>query len=128
MRNGAGRGNQRMNFIQRRLDFEKVYHRINMNQLRNGNGSIALNMKKPLLKFSILCSVFFLMAFCGEAQETQTNSDYAAAAWVPIGCNKFYTSGNGHKFVVIHDMEGYYASSISYLNSCALTNGNYKVQ
>ncbi|MDB6027261.1 MAG: amidase [Verrucomicrobiales bacterium] len=37
------------------------------------------------------------------------------------GCSKWYTSGNGHKFVVMHDMEGYYASTISYLNQCGVT-------
>src|ERR1043166_2089952 len=54
--------------------------------------------------------------------------DYAPAHWNPPACVKYYTSGNGHKFCVIHDMEGYYQSSISYLNRCDLdTNGNYNV-
>jgi len=55
--------------------------------------------------------------------------DYAPAHWMPPSCIKWYTSGNGHKFVVIHDMEGYYESSISYLNRCDLsTNGTLNVQ
>src|SRR5205807_9420195 len=30
----------------------------------------------------------------------------------------WYTTGNGHKFHVIHDMEGYYLSTISYFQNC----------
>jgi N-acetyl-anhydromuramyl-L-alanine amidase AmpD len=40
--------------------------------------------------------------------------DYAPALWKQAYKNHWYTSGNGHKFVVIHDMEGYYLSTISY--------------
>ena len=39
----------------------------------------------------------------------------------PSGCTKYYTSGNGHKFCVIHDMEGYYYTGISYLNRCDIS-------
>ena len=39
----------------------------------------------------------------------------------PSGCTKYYTSGNGHKFCVIHDMEGYYYTAISYLNTCTVS-------
>ena len=53
--------------------------------------------------------------------------DYAPAHWVPpTSCSKYYTSGNTRQFCVIHDMEGYYLDSISWLNSCAKdTNGVY---
>ena len=52
--------------------------------------------------------------------------DYPPAHWVPpVGCNKWYTSGNGHHFCVIHDMEGYYESSISYLNNCSVSASVY---
>ena len=48
--------------------------------------------------------------------------DYPPAHWVPpVGCDKWYTTGNGHSFCVIHDMEGYYWSSISYLNRCDIS-------
>ena len=42
--------------------------------------------------------------------------DYAPAHWTPPGCTKWYTSGNARKFCVIHDMEGYYLGSVSWLN------------
>src|SRR3954466_9933312 len=46
-------------------------------------------------------------------------TDYGPAVNRPMsGCSKWYTSGNGHIFCVIHDMEGYYLSSIAYLNRC----------
>ena len=48
---------------------------------------------------------------------THASGDYGPAHWVP-NCGQYYTSGNGHKFVVMHDMEGYYASSISYFQNC----------
>src|SRR5258707_3534584 len=44
--------------------------------------------------------------------------DYPAAHWNPVACPKYYTTGNGKSFCVIHDMEGYYEASISYLNRC----------
>jgi hypothetical protein len=50
------------------------------------------------------------------------STDYGPAVYRPMsGCSKWYTSGNGHKFCVIHDMEGYYASTISYLNQCGVS-------
>jgi hypothetical protein len=54
--------------------------------------------------------------------------DYPPAHWNPPACVKYYTTGNGHSFCVIHDMEGYYLDSISYLNRCDTdTNGVYNV-
>ncbi|MDB6027264.1 MAG: N-acetylmuramoyl-L-alanine amidase [Verrucomicrobiales bacterium] len=57
------------------------------------------------------------------------STDYGPAIYRPMsGCSKWYTSGSGHKFVVIHDMEGYYASTISYLNRCDIaTSIHYMV-
>ena len=48
-----------------------------------------------------------------RVQDTQV-PDYPQATWVPGVSGYYYTSGNGKQFVVIHDMEGYYASVISY--------------
>jgi hypothetical protein len=42
--------------------------------------------------------------------------DYPAAIWRPAYPGHWYTSGNGRHFVVIHDMEGYYLSTISYFS------------
>jgi N-acetyl-anhydromuramyl-L-alanine amidase AmpD len=44
----------------------------------------------------------------------QASTDYAPAVWRQAYSGHWYTSGHGHKFVVCHDMEGYYASTISY--------------
>lgn len=43
----------------------------------------------------------------------QASTDYGPAVWRPCGCTKWNTSGNGHRFYVIHDMEGYYAYEVS---------------
>lgn len=47
--------------------------------------------------------------------------DYSGAIWNPAFKNHWYTSGNGHKFVVIHDMEGYYLTTISYFQQRSTT-------
>ena len=50
------------------------------------------------------------------------SSDYGPAVSRMItGCTKWYTSGYGHNFCVVHDMEGYYLGSISYLARCDVT-------
>src|SRR5438876_3826980 len=72
--------------------------------------------------------LFLLIGFFACALLAQAQPDYGPAHWNPPACVKYYTSGNGHHFCVIHDMEGYYQSSISYLNRCDTdTNGNYNV-
>src|SRR5262245_55828759 len=50
---------------------------------------------------------------------SRASGDYGPAIWNPPGCVKYYTSGAGHQFHVVHDMEGYYLSSISLLRSCS---------
>src|SRR3954469_9664409 len=66
-----------------------------------------------LLKYSTL-------GVAALAMTAQASTDYGPAIYRPMsGCSKWYTTGNGHIFNVIHDMEGYYASTISHLNSCS---------
>ncbi|MDB6025681.1 MAG: N-acetylmuramyl-L-alanine amidase, negative regulator of AmpC, AmpD [Verrucomicrobiales bacterium] len=56
------------------------------------------------------------------ATTAQASTDYGPAVYRPMsGCSKWYTTGNGHIFAVCHDIEGYYASTISYLNSCSVS-------
>ncbi|MDB6025678.1 MAG: N-acetylmuramyl-L-alanine amidase, negative regulator of AmpC, AmpD [Verrucomicrobiales bacterium] len=59
----------------------------------------------------------------------QASTDYGPAIYRPMsGCSKWNSSGNGHSFAVCHDMEGYYASGISYLNRCDISVSiNYMV-
>src|SRR4051794_17252165 len=54
------------------------------------------------------------------ATVANASTDYGPAVW-KANCGQYYTSGNGHKFAVIHDMEGYYASTISYFQNCSTT-------
>src|SRR3954462_9780146 len=51
------------------------------------------------------------------AVAVQASTDYGPATW-RANCGQYSSSGNGHKFVVCHDMEGYYASTISYFQNC----------
>src|SRR5436190_18016654 len=43
----------------------------------------------------------------------RASTDYGPAIWNPPCNSNWYVSGNGHKFHVVDDMEGYYASVIS---------------
>jgi len=53
-----------------------------------------------------------------SAAFAHASTDYGPAIWNP-NCSQYYTTGNGHKFAVIHDMEGYYLSTISYFKNCS---------
>ncbi len=49
-------------------------------------------------------------------------SDYGPAVDRMItACAKWYTSGYGHKFAVVHSMEGYYLTGTSYLRRCDIS-------
>src|SRR4051812_31558667 len=51
----------------------------------------------------------------------QASTDYGPAIWNPP-CNANYnTTGSGHKFHVIHDIEGYYLGCISMFKGCGYT-------
>ncbi len=63
---------------------------------------------RSAVSFCALCFLIFTGSFA------QAQPDYSSAIWRPAFKNHWYTSGNGHKFVVIHDMEGYYWTTISY--------------
>jgi hypothetical protein len=55
---------------------------------------------------------------------TQASTDYGPAIWRPLCEANYYVSGSGHKFHVIHDMEGYYASVVSWFSSCGMTTAS----
>src|SRR5438270_12012022 len=73
-----------------------------------GSDSPLLKMQYGLLAASLLATL-----------STQASSDYGPAIWNPACNGHWYTSGYGHKFHVVHDMEGYYLSTISYFQNCA---------
>ncbi|MDQ6630265.1 MAG: N-acetylmuramoyl-L-alanine amidase, partial [Verrucomicrobiota bacterium] len=52
------------------------------------------------------------------------SADYGPAIWNPPCNANYYTSGYGHKFHVVHDMEGYYQSTISMFNRCGYTSAS----
>lgn len=58
----------------------------------------------------------------------RASTDYGPAVTRLITCAKYNTSGYGKKFAVIHDMEGYYLTGISYLQRCDKnSSGSYNV-
>ncbi|MDB6024955.1 MAG: N-acetylmuramyl-L-alanine amidase, negative regulator of AmpC, AmpD [Verrucomicrobiales bacterium] len=52
------------------------------------------------------------------------SADYGPAIWRPICEANWYTSGSGHKFHVVHDIEGYYASTVSWFSSCGMRSAS----
>ncbi|MGI8964789.1 MAG: N-acetylmuramoyl-L-alanine amidase, partial [Limisphaerales bacterium] len=69
-------------------------------------------MKTHLIKKTFAATTLAL-----TATSMQASTDYGPAIWNP-NCNQYYTSGNGHKFHVVHDIEGYYQSTVSYFKNC----------
>jgi len=56
------------------------------------------------------------------ASAALATADYGPAVDRMItGCTKWYTSGYGHKFAVVHSMEGYYLTGTSYLRRCDIS-------
>ena len=51
----------------------------------------------------LFCGIYALIVFVTVAQ---AQPDYPPALWNPAYPGHWYTSGYGHYFCVIHDMEG----------------------
>src|SRR5688572_19364433 len=68
---------------------------------------------------SLIQKLLLVVCICASAQATRASTDYAPAIWRPAFKNHWYKTGNGHKFVVIHDMEGYYWTTISYFQQAS---------
>src|SRR4051794_23649107 len=62
-----------------------------------------------------------ILGAMATVETAQASGDYGPAIWRPTCNANWYTSGSGHKFHVVHDMEGYYASVISSFTSCGYT-------
>jgi N-acetyl-anhydromuramyl-L-alanine amidase AmpD len=70
---------------------------------------------KPSRCVARLCRLLGLMGFIACAGVVSAaQPDYPGAIWRPAAAGHWYTTGNAHAFVVEHDMEGYYLSTISY--------------
>ena len=62
-----------------------------------------------------------------RSERTVGQPDYPDAKWTPAYPGHWYTTGYGKYFVVIHDMEGYYASTISYFQTTAEVSAHFCV-
>src|ERR1043165_9788186 len=60
--------------------------------------------KLPLLTLGLIAG----------ATAMKASTDYGPAIWRSAYSGHWYTSGYGHRFMVEHDMEGYYWGTISY--------------
>lgn len=58
---------------------------------------------------------------------SKASTDYEPAIYREAYPGHWYTTGNGHRFAVIHDMEGYYLSTISYLQQESQGNGKVSI-
>jgi N-acetyl-anhydromuramyl-L-alanine amidase AmpD len=75
-------------------------------------------MNKSLIRNLTLAAGAF------AAASSQASTDYGPAIWHPICNANWYSSGSGHKFFVIHDMEGYYASTINWFDNCSMSSAS----
>ena len=63
--------------------------------------------------------------FTFAAATSFASTDYAPAIYREAYSGHWYTTGYGHHFAVIHDMEGYYLSTISYFQKeCQVQNSD----
>ncbi|MDB6028339.1 MAG: N-acetylmuramyl-L-alanine amidase, negative regulator of AmpC, AmpD [Verrucomicrobiales bacterium] len=74
---------------------------------------------KPVIKTSV-----FVIGALATSGIAHASADYGPAIWRPLCQANWYTSGFGHKFHVCHDMEGYYASTVSWFSSCGMTSAS----
>jgi N-acetyl-anhydromuramyl-L-alanine amidase AmpD len=68
--------------------------------------------------------VTMAMSVLGLVSGVQASTDYGPAIWKPLCVAKYNTTGYGHKFFVVHDMEGYYAYTCSWFTSCNPPNSS----
>src|SRR5436190_952864 len=71
-----------------------------------------------------LKSSALILGAVGIASTIQASGDYGPAIWRPTCEANWYTTGFGHKFHVVHDMEGYYAGVIASFTSCGYTRAS----
>jgi len=72
--------------------------------------------RELMLKLSVLSATTFIGATAAQA-----SADYGPAILRLAYKNHWYNSGSGHKFLVIHDMEGYYWTTISFFQQQSTT-------
>jgi hypothetical protein len=93
----------------------------------SANGPSKADKVKPQSKIkmkNLLKPILLVASSALVTTAVQASTDYGPAIWNPPCNANWYTSGSGHKFHVIHDMEGYYASVISMFNSCSYTSAS----
>ena len=69
--------------------------------------------------------ILFTLVATGASSFAST--DYGPAIWRPAFKNHWYNSGYGHKFCVVHDMEGYYWTTINYFQKSSTTASSHYV-
>ncbi|MGE5315118.1 MAG: Ig-like domain-containing protein [Acidobacteriota bacterium] len=91
----------------------ELYRRLQTGYHRYG---IEIDARPSLNLAPMRKSVEALQAAAAQAsslKKAAATPDYPLAKWVPGTPGCYYTTGNGKVFVVIHDMEGYYAAVVS---------------
>jgi hypothetical protein len=71
-------------------------------------------MRISFRTFHRLTALFLVLVAFLLGHVAQASTDYGPAIWRSAYSGHWYTSGYGHRFMVIHDMEGYYWGTISY--------------
>ena len=95
--------------------------RVELRSIQRPNPKPQLKKKKKI-QTRLKRSALFASAIA--AASAQASTDYGPAIWHPICSANYYTSGNGHKFHVVHDMEGYYASVVAWFDDCSMNSAS----
>lgn len=67
-------------------------------------------------------------ALLASLAASHASTDYGPAIWRPACSSNLYTTGYGHKFLVVHDMEGYYYWAVTVMfPSCGSPNNPSQV-
>ena len=70
------------------------------------------------MKTTLLKKLAFGLSALSVVTAADASTDYGPAVWRPACDGKWYTTGYGKNFFVIHYMEVYYLTGIAYLNRC----------
>src|SRR6185503_15903070 len=72
-------------------------------------------MKAKMKIQNLIKKLMLTIGVAATISSAQASADYGPAVWRPAPAGRWYTTGVGKQMFVEHDMEGYYLSTIAYL-------------
>jgi hypothetical protein len=88
------------------------------NEIRHPKTIEKIKMKTKLEIHTLIKTLPLATGAVAALSTAYASTDYGPAIWRPTCPGHYYTGYYARQVYVIHDMEGYYASTISYLQGC----------